>query len=160
MCIRDRVALAVGVFTAYALARMDFPGKGFVTGVILAASMFPGIALVTPLFQLFGDIGWIGTYQALIIPNISFVLPLTVYTLTSFFRDLPWELEEAARVDGATRGQAFRMVILPLAAPALFTTAILAFVATWNEFMLARQLSNTSTAVSYTHLTLPTIYSV
>ena len=73
------------------------------------------------------------------------MLPLTVYTLTSFFRDLPWELEEAARVDGATRGQAFRMVILPLATPALFTTAILAFVATWNEFMLARQLSNTST---------------
>lgn len=139
------VALAVGVFTAYALARLDFAGKGFVTGIILAASMFPGIALVTPLFQLFGNIGWIGTYHALIIPNISFVLPLTVYTLTSFFRDLPWELEEAARVDGATRGQAFRMVILPLAAPALFTTAILAFVATWNEFMLARQLSNTAT---------------
>src|SRR5699024_5266185 len=109
------IALAVGVFTAYALARLDFPGKGFVTGIILAASMFPGIALVTPLFQLFGNLGWIGTYQALIIPNISFVLPLTVYTLTSFFRDLPWELEEAARVDGATRGQAFRMVILPLA---------------------------------------------
>ena len=139
------IALAVGVFTAYALARMDFPGKGFVTGIILAASMFPGIALVTPLFQLFGELKWIGTYQALIIPNISFVLPLTVYTLTSFFRDLPWELEEAARVDGATRGQAFRMVILPLATPALFTAAILAFVATWNEFMLARQLSNTST---------------
>ena len=139
------IAVLVGVFTAYALARLDFPGKGLVTGVILATSMFPGIALVTPLFQLFGELGWIGTYQALIIPNISFVLPLTVYTLTSFFRDLPWELEEAARVDGATRGQAFRMVILPLATPALFTTAILAFVATCNEFMLARQLSNTST---------------
>lgn len=143
--ITTALALTFGVFTAYALARVDFRGKFLVTGIILAASMFPGVALVTPLFQLFTDIGWIGTYQALIIPNISFVLPLTVYTLTSFFRDLPWELEEAARVDGATRGQAFRMVILPLATPALFTTAILAFVATWNEFMLARQLSNTST---------------
>lgn len=139
------VAVAIGVFTAYALARMQFKGKGLVTGIILAASMFPGIALVTPLFQLFGDLKWIGTYQALIIPNISFALPLTVYTLTSFFKQLPWELEEAARVDGATRGQAFRLVLLPLAAPALFTTAIIAFIATWNEFMLARQLSNTST---------------
>ena len=135
------IALTVGVFTAYALARVDFRGKGLVTGIILAASMFPGIALVTPLFQLFSKIEWIGTYQAMIIPNISFVLPLTVYTLTSFFRELPWKLEEAARVDGASRGLAFRKVILPLATPALFTTAILAFIATWNEFMLAKQLS-------------------
>ncbi|AGS34432.1 sugar ABC transporter permease [Corynebacterium maris DSM 45190] len=139
------IAVLVGVFTAYALARLDFPGKGLVTGVILAASMFPGIALVTPLFQLFGDIGWIGTYQAMIIPNISFALPLTIYTLVSFFRQLPWELEEAARVDGATRSQAFRLVLLPLATPALFTTAILAFVASWNEYMLAQQLSTTAT---------------
>lgn len=139
------LAVVVGVFTAYALARLEFPGKGLVTGIILAASMFPGIALVTPLFQLFGDLGWIGTYRAMIIPNISFALPLTIYTLVSFFRQLPWELEEAARVDGASRGQAFRLVLLPLAAPALFTTAILAFIATWNEFMLARQLSTTAT---------------
>lgn len=139
------LAVLVGVFTAYALARIEFRGKGIVAGVVLAASMFPGIALVTPLFQLFGGLGWIGTYRALIIPNISFALPLTIYTLVSFFRQLPWELEEAALVDGATRSQAFRHVLLPLAAPALFTTAILAFIATWNEFMLARQLSTTAT---------------
>lgn len=139
------LAVAVGVFTAYALARLDFRGKGIITGVILAASMFPGIALVTPLFQLFGDLGWIGTYRAMIIPNISFALPLTIYTLVSFFQQLPWELEEAARVDGASRGQAFRLVLLPLATPAIFTTAILAFITTWNEFMLARQLSSTAT---------------
>ncbi len=139
------LAVAVGIFTAYALARLDFPGKGIVTGIILAASMFPGIALVTPLFQLFGNLDWIGTYRAMIIPNISFALPLTVYTLLSFFRQLPWELEEAARVDGATRGQAFRYILLPLAAPAIFTTAIIAFITTWNEFMLARQLSTTAT---------------
>ncbi|WP_156193059.1 carbohydrate ABC transporter permease [Corynebacterium kalinowskii] len=139
------LAVMVGVFTAYALARLEFRGKGFVTGIVLAASMFPGIALVTPLFQMFGDMGWIGTYRALIIPNISFALPLTIYTLVSFFRQLPWELEEAARVDGASRGQAFRLVLLPLAAPALFTTAILAFIATWNEFMIAQQLSTNAT---------------
>ena len=143
--ITTALALLFGVFTAYALARVDFRGKFLVTGVILAASMFPGVALVTPLFQLFTDIGWIGTYQALIIPNISFALPLTIYTLTSFFNDLPWELEEAARVDGATRGQAFIKIILPLAAPALFTTAILAFIITWNEFILSQQLSTTGT---------------
>ncbi|MFJ5956062.1 carbohydrate ABC transporter permease [Paenarthrobacter sp. NPDC092416] len=139
------VALLVGVFAAYALARLNFRFKFVVLGFILGASMFPGVALVTPLFQLFTNIGWFGTYQALIIPNISFVLPLTVYTLTSFFREMPWELEEAARIDGCTQGQAFRKVILPLAAPATFTTAILAFIASWNEFLIASQLSNDAT---------------
>ena len=136
------LAIVFGVLAAYALARIDFRGKFMVTGVILAASMFPGVALLTPLFQLFSDMGWIGTYRALIIPNISFALPLTIYTLTSFFNDLPWELEEAARVDGASRVTAFRKIILPLAAPAIFTTAILAFIQTWNEYMLASQLAN------------------
>lgn len=143
--VTTTVALLLGILTAYALARMEFRGKSVLTGAILGASMFPAVALVTPLFQLFGDLNWIGQYQALIIPNISFVLPLTIYTLTSFLSDLPWELEEAARVDGATRLQAFRMVLLPLAAPALFTTAILAFIATWNEYMLSSQLSNEAT---------------
>ena len=139
------IGLVVGVFAAYALARLEFKGKYLVLGFVLGASMFPGVALVTPLFQLFTDIGWFGTYQALIIPNISFVLPLTIYTLTAFFREMPWELEEAAKIDGATPGQAFRKVILPLAAPGLFTTAILAFIAAWNEFVIASQLSNDST---------------
>ena len=143
--VTTAIAITAGIFTAYALARIDFRGKFMVTGVILAASMFPGVALVTPLFQLFTDIGWIGSYQAMIIPNISFALPLTIYTLTSFFNDLPWELEEAARVDGATRSQAFLKIIFPLAAPAIFTTAILAFILTWNEFMLSSQLSTRAT---------------
>ena len=139
------VALVVGVFAAYALSRLKFRFKFLVLGFILGASMFPGVALVTPLFQLFTNIGWYGTYQALIIPDISFVLPLTVYTLTSFFREMPWELEESARIDGCTQGQAFRKVIMPLAAPAVFTTAILAFIAAWNEFLIASQLSSDST---------------
>ncbi|MCU1566479.1 MAG: sugar transporter permease [Pseudarthrobacter sp.] len=139
------ISLVIGVFAAYALARLNFRFKYLVLGFILGASMFPGVALITPLFQLFTNIGWMGTYQALIIPNISFVLPLTVYTLTSFFREMPWELEESARVDGCTQGEAFRKVIMPLAAPAIFTTAILAFISSWNEFLIASQLSNEAT---------------
>jgi multiple sugar transport system permease protein len=139
------VAVVLGIFAAYALARMDFRGKYIVVGIILGASMFPVVALVTPLFQLFTEIGWIGRYQALIVPNISFVLPLTVYTLTSFFGELPWELEESARIDGASRAQAFRMIMLPLAAPAIFTTAILGFIAAVNEYLLASLLSTDRT---------------
>jgi multiple sugar transport system permease protein len=139
------LAVMFGVFAAYALARLDFRGKFVVLGVVLGASMFPGVALLTPLFQLFTNIHWIGTYQALIIPDISFALPLTIYVLTAFFAEMPWELEQAALVDGASPGQAFRKVILPLTAPGLFTTAILAFIASWNEFLLASQLSSDKT---------------
>lgn len=140
------IGLVVGVFCAYAMARLDFRGKNLILGFILAASMFPGVALVTPLFQLFRNMGWHGSYQAMIIPDISFVLPLTIYTLTAFFREMPWELEEAARIDGATKRQAFTKIMLPLAAPGVVTTAILAFIASWNEFLIASQLSNDKTA--------------
>ena len=143
--ITTAIALLVGVSAAYALARLNFRGKHLVLGFILAASMFPGVALVTPLFQLFTNLSWIGTYQALIIPDISFVLPLTVYILLSFFREMPWELEESARIDGCTKAQAFRKVIMPLAAPGIFTTAILAFISSWNEYLIASQLSNDQT---------------
>jgi len=143
--VTTAIALLVGTSAAYALARLNFRGKYLVMGFILGASMFPAVALVTPLFQLFTNINWIGTYQALIIPDISFVLPLTVYILTSFFREMPWELEEAARLDGCTRGQAFRKIIMPLAAPGVFTTAILAFIHAWNEYLIASQLTNDNT---------------
>lgn len=136
------LAMVIGVFAGYALARLAFRGKGFILAAILAASMFPGVAILTPIFQLFVNFGWLGTYQGLIVPQISFSLPLAVYTLTSFFADMPWELEQAARVDGATPGQAFRMVILPLAAPAMFTTSILVFLASWNEYLLSSVLYN------------------
>ena len=143
--VTTAVALVLGVLAAYALARLTFKGKYLVSGLILSASMFPVVVLVTPLFQLFTNLGWIGEYQAMIIPNISFVLPMTVYILASFFAELPWELEEAARIDGATKAQAFRLVMLPLAAPAVFTTAILAFIASVNEYLLARLLSSDKT---------------
>jgi len=145
--VTTAVAMLVGVFAAYALARLHFPGKYLVLGFILGASMFPGVALVSPLFQLFSSIGWLNGYnfQALIIPDISFALPLTVYTLTAFFAEMPWELEESARMDGCTPGQAFRRIMLPLAAPGLFTTAILAFISSWNEFLLASQFATAKT---------------
>ena len=142
------IAMLVGAFAAYALARLRFRGKFLVLGAVLGASMFPGVALVTPLFQFFTHIHWLGTYQALILPDISFALPLTVWILTSFFAEMPWELEQAARVDGCTPGQAFRMVILPLAAPGLFTTAILVFISAWNEYLLSSLLSNGKAAVA------------
>lgn len=143
--ITTLIALLFGIFASYALARLNFRAKYIVLGFILAASMFPGVALVTPLFQLFTNLNWIGTYQAMIIPYISFALPLTIYILVSFFREMPWELEESARIDGCTKSQAFRKVIMPLAAPGIFTTAILAFISSWNEFLIASQLSNDQT---------------
>ncbi|HEV7148461.1 MAG TPA: carbohydrate ABC transporter permease [Pedococcus sp.] len=141
------IAMLVGVFASYAMARLQFPGKYAVLGVILGASMFPGVALVSPLFQMFSNWGWLSgaNYQALIIPDISFALPLTIYTLTAFLAEMPWELEESARIDGCTPGQAFRKIMLPLAAPGLFTTAILAFIASWNEYLLAQQFSTSQT---------------
>jgi multiple sugar transport system permease protein len=137
------VALLIGVFAAYALARLNFPGKKIVLGAVLATAMFPLIALLTPLFQLFSNIGLIDTYPPMIISDISFTLPLAIYVLTSFFSEMPWELEMAAKVDGATPGQAFRKVIVPLAAPGVFTSAIIVFIAAWNEFLIAFTMTQT-----------------
>jgi len=139
------LVLLIGTFTAYALARLDFTGKNFILGIIIAISMFPGIALVIPLLKFFTDIHWINTYQALILPSMSFALPLAVWNLTAFFRQMPQELEQAAMVDGCTQGQAFRKVIIPLAAPGVFTTAIITFVAAWNEFIIALTMTNKPT---------------
>jgi multiple sugar transport system permease protein len=136
------LTLIVGTFAAYTIARLDFRGKNVVAGVIIATSMFPGVALIVPLLKLFTDIDWINTYQAMIVPSLSFALPLAVWTLATFFRQMPKELEEAAMVDGLTRGQAFRKVILPLAAPGMFTTAIITFIASWNEFIIALTMVN------------------
>lgn len=136
------ITLLVGTFTAYALARLQFRFKNILLGVVIATSMFPGISLIIPLLKLFTDISWINTYQAMILPDLSFVLPLAVWNLTAFFRQMPFELEQAAMVDGCTRGAAFRRIIVPLAAPGVFTTAILAFIATWNEFIIALSMVN------------------
>lgn len=136
------LVLVIGTFAAYALARLNFRGKNLSLSIIIATSMFPGIAMVIPLFKLFTDIGWINSYQALILPAMSFALPLAVWNLTAFFRQMPAELEQAAMIDGCTQGQAFRKVILPLAAPGVFTTAIIVFVAAWNEYIIALTMTN------------------
>jgi multiple sugar transport system permease protein len=137
------LALLIGVFAAYALARLQFRAKKVVLGAVLATAMFPLIALLTPLFQLFSNLGLIDTYTPMIISDISFTLPLAIYVLTSFFSEMPWELEMAAKVDGATPGQAFRKVIIPLAAPGVFTSAIIVFIAAWNEFLIAFTMTQT-----------------
>ncbi|TDD76120.1 carbohydrate ABC transporter permease [Actinomadura rubrisoli] len=136
------LTLVIGIFTAYALARLDFPFKNAVLGLIVATSMFPGISQLVPLLKLFTDLKWINTYQAMVLPSLGFALPLSVWLLTAFFRQLPFELEHAAMVDGCTRGQAFRKVIVPLAAPGVFTTAILTFIAAWNEYLIALSMVN------------------
>jgi len=138
------LCLIIGIFASYSLARLDFRGKNLALSAIIATSMFPGIALVVPLLKIFTDIGWINTYQALILPSLSFALPLAVWNLTAFFRQMPRELEQAAMVDGCTAWQAFRKVIIPIAAPGVFTTAIIAFVAAWNEFIIALTMTNKS----------------
>jgi multiple sugar transport system permease protein len=136
------LTLVIGMVAAYTLARLDFRGKNIVLAVIITTSMFPGISLVIPLLKLFIDIKWINTYQAMILPSLSFALPLAVWNLTAFFRQMPRELEQAAMVDGCTPAQAFRKVILPLAAPGVFTTAIITFIAAWNEFLIALSMTN------------------
>ncbi len=136
------LTLVVGTFTAYALARLRFRFKNATLGIVIATSMFPGISLIVPLLKLFTDIDWINTYQAIILPSLSFALPLAVWNLSVFFRQMPFELEQAAMVDGCTRGQAFRKIIIPLAAPGVFTTAIITFIAVWNEFIIALSMAN------------------
>jgi multiple sugar transport system permease protein len=136
--------LLFGIVAAYALARLNFIGKGGVLWLIMACSMFPIVVLLPPLLKMFSSTEpftwfpyWINTYQSVIIPGLSFGLPLAVWNLTAFFKQLPVELEQAAMVDGCTPGVAFRKVILPLAAPGVFTTAIIVFIGSWNEFLLA-----------------------
>jgi multiple sugar transport system permease protein len=136
------LTLIIGMVAAYTLARLEFRGKNFVLAIIIVTSMFPGISLVIPLKKLFVNIEWINTYQAMIVPSLSFALPLAVWLLTAFFRQMPRELEQAAMVDGCTPAQAFRKVILPLAAPGVFTTAIITFIAAWNEFLIALSMVN------------------
>jgi multiple sugar transport system permease protein len=142
------IAVTLASMAAYAIARLRFPGKSVLIGLALLIAMFPLIALVTPLFTIERALGLFNTWFGLIIPYIAFGLPLGIYTLSAFFREIPWELEKAAKIDGATPFQAFTRVIAPLAAPGMVTTAILVFLACWNDFLLA--ISFTSTIASRT----------
>lgn len=144
------IATVVGVvfatLVAYAIARLDFPGKKIILSFALAIAMFPLVSLVGPLFNLWRNIGLYDTWPGLIIPYISFALPLAIWTLSAFFREIPWEMEQAAQVDGATTWQAFRKVIVPLAAPGVFTAAILTFFFCWNDFVFGISLTSTGAA--------------
>ena len=142
------IAVLIGAMAAYAVARLAFPGKRLLIGVVLLISMFPAISLVTPLFNIERRIGLFDTWPGLIIPYITFALPLAIYTLSAFFREIPWDLEKAAKMDGATPAQAFRKVIAPLAAPGIVTTAILVFIFAWNDLLLALSLTATDAAIT------------
>jgi multiple sugar transport system permease protein len=140
------ISVLLATVAAYAIARLEFPGKRLILGVALAITVFPIIAIATPLFNLWRITGLYDTWPGLIIPYLSFSLPLSVYVLSAFFREIPWEMEQAAQVDGATSWQAFRKVIVPLAAPGVFTAAILTFFAIWNDFIFGITLTSSESA--------------
>jgi multiple sugar transport system permease protein len=136
------IAITLAAFAAYAIARLEFPGKRLILAGALAIAMFPPISTVGPLFDMWRALGLYDTYPGLIIPYLTFSLPLAIYVLVAFFREIPWELEQAAQVDGATPFQAFSKVIVPLAAPGVFTAAILVFIFAWNDFLFAISLTS------------------
>jgi multiple sugar transport system permease protein len=144
--IATLLSVIIAMFAAYAIARLDFGGKKLLLSMALAIAMFPQAALVGPLFNMWRGLGIYDTWIGLIIPYLTFALPLSIWTMSAFFRQIPWEMEQAAQVDGATAWQAFRKVIVPLAAPGVFTTAILTFFFCWNEFLLAASLTSTDRA--------------
>ena len=140
------LSVILATLAAYAIARLQFRGKKLVLSLALAIAMFPVVALIGPLFDMWRTIGLFDTWPGLIIPYMSFTLPLAIWVLTAFFREIPWEMEQAAQVDGATAWQAFRKVIVPLAAPGVFTAAILTFFFAWNDFVFGISLTSTINA--------------
>ena len=137
------IALVFASMAAYAITRLDFPGKTLILAGALAVSMFPAISIVGGLFNVWRVVGLYDTWLGLILPYLSFSLPLAIYILSAFFREIPWDLEKAAQMDGATGAQAFRRVILPLAMPGVFTAGILVFISAWNDFLFANVLTST-----------------
>jgi len=142
--IATAISCVLSMFAAYAIARLDFPGKRLILSAALGVAIFPVISIVTPLFNLWRQIGLYDTWPGLIIPYLSLTLPISIWTMSAFFREIPWEMEQAAQVDGATNWQAFRKVIVPLAAPGVFTTAIISFFIAWNDFAYGISLTSTS----------------
>ena len=140
------ISITLAAFAAYAIARLDFPGKSLILAGALAIAIFPQISTVGPLFDMWRALGLYDTWPGLIIPYLTFSLPLAIYVHVAFFREIPWDLDQAAQVDGATPFQAFRKVIVPLAAPGVFTAAILVFIFAWNDFIFANTLTSTDDA--------------
>jgi multiple sugar transport system permease protein len=144
--ITTLLAVVIAAFAAYAIARLDFPGKSILLSGALAIAMFPPVSIIGPLFNIWRSTGLYDTWPGLILPYMTFALPLAIWTLAAFFREIPWDLEQAAQVDGATPFVAFRRVILPLAVPGIFTSAIIVFIFCWNDFLFAISLTSTSNA--------------
>jgi multiple sugar transport system permease protein len=134
------------MFAAYAIVRLDFPGRRLILAAALAIAMFPPVSIIGPLFNMWRTLGLYDTWPGLILPYMTFTLPLAIWTLSAFFREIPWDLDKAARVDGATPLQAFVHVILPLVAPGVFTAAILVFMFAWNDFLFVISLTSTNDA--------------
>lgn len=139
--ISTLISVVLATLAAYAIARLQFRGKKFILSMALAIAMFPTVALISPLFDMWRSLGLYDTWPGLILPYLSFTLPLSIWVLAAFFREIPWEMEQAAQVDGATSWQAFRKVIVPLAAPGVFTAAILTFFFAWNDFVFGISLT-------------------
>jgi multiple sugar transport system permease protein len=144
--IATLISIVLAAMAAYATSRLNFTGKALILSGALAVAMFPPISIVGSLFDMWRAVGLYDTWLGLIIPYMTFTLPLAIYTLSAFFREIPWELEQAAQVDGATPFQAFRKIIVPLAAPGVFTAAILVFIFAWNDFIFANTLTSTDNA--------------
>jgi multiple sugar transport system permease protein len=140
------ISVTLATLAAYAIARLEFRGKKLILSLALAIAMFPTVALVSPLFDMWRSLGLYDTWIGLILPYLSFTLPLSIWVLSAFFREIPWEMEQAAQVDGATAWQAFRKVIVPLAAPGVFTAAILTFFFAWNDFVFGISLTASESA--------------
>jgi trehalose/maltose transport system permease protein len=137
------LSLFVGTVGAYALGRFKFVGRLPVMYLILSMTMFPSIAILGSLFDLVRRVGLYNNLLALVITYLVFTLPFTIWVLTSFFQSLPKELEEAAYVDGCTPLETLYKVMLPLIAPGMVTTGLLAFIAAWNEFLFAVSFTQT-----------------
>ena len=144
--IATLLAVLLAMFAAYAIVRLRFRGRTLILGAALSIAMFPPIAVIGPLFNLWRTLGLYDTWLGLVLPYMTFTLPLAIWTLAAFFREIPWDLDKAARADGATPLQAFLYVIAPLAAPGVFTAAILVFIFAWNDFLFAAALTSTNHA--------------
>ncbi|ALP53923.1 sugar ABC transporter permease [Candidatus Tenderia electrophaga] len=144
--ISTLAAVVLAMFAAYAIVRLEFPGRRVILAAALSIAMFPPVSIIGPLFNVWRTLGLYDTWLGLILPYMTFTLPLAIWTLSAFFREIPWDLDKAARVDGATPLQAFTYVIAPLAAPGVFTAAILVFMFAWNDFLFAIALTSTNDA--------------
>lgn len=140
------LSITLAVFAAYAIVRLRFPGKRALLAATLAIAMFPPVAIIGPLFNLWRQLGLFDTWAGLVLPYMTFTLPVAIWTLTAFFQEIPWELDQAARIDGATPFQAFLHVTAPLAVPGIITSAILVFIFAWNDFLFATALTSTNAA--------------